>query len=166
MKNLILIRHAKSSWDNPDWTDFDRPLNKRGLRDAPFMAEILNKKGKKPDLFISSPAKRAIETAIFFANEFKYPEEKIIQDIGIYDRGYKYITNILSNLKQEQTTVFLFGHNPDITSLSSYFSGEYFDNVPTCGIVSIIFKFNDWKNITFENGSLEFFEYPKNYFKN
>jgi len=85
MKDLYLIRHAKSDWENISQTDFDRPLNKRGLKNAPFMAEILSKKLKSIDEIISSPAKRAISTAVFFAEEFNVDKKKIAQDERIYE---------------------------------------------------------------------------------
>lgn len=165
MKNLILIRHAKSSWDNPDWSDFDRPLNKRGLRDAPFMANLLSKKGISPDLIISSTAKRASETAQFFCEAFNYNFDNLQKDLGIYERGSKYIINLLSKLDNKINTVFIIGHNPDITSMATYFSGEFFDNVPTCGIIGVKFNFDAWENITTKNGELMFSEFPRNYFE-
>jgi len=165
MKNLILVRHAKSSWDNPEWTDFDRPLNKRGLRDAPFMAQLLSKKDVIPDLIISSRAKRAMETAQFFCEAFNYDKDKLILDLGIYERGSKYIINLLSKLDDSVNTAILVGHNPDITSMATYFSGEFFDNVPTCGIISVKFNFDSWTNISTKNGELLFSEFPRNYFE-
>lgn len=165
MKNLILVRHAKSSWDNPEWSDFDRPLNKRGLRDAPFMANLLTKKGIVPDLIISSTAKRALETAQFFCEAFNYNKENLQKDLGIYERGSKYIINLLSKQDDNINTVILIGHNPDITSMATYFSGEFFDNVPTCGIISVKFNFDSWDNISTKNGELLFSEFPRNYFE-
>lgn len=76
MKTLVLVRHAKSSWDNPDWSDFERPLNKRGNRDAPFMAEVLKSKNIIPDFMISSPAIRAKSTALYFAQELGFDSQK------------------------------------------------------------------------------------------
>lgn len=163
MKNLILIRHAKSSWDNPEWSDFDRPLNKRGLRDAPFMANLLFRKDIVPDIIISSTAKRALETAQFFCEVFNYSKDNLQQDLGIYERGSKYIINLLSKLDDNINTVFLIGHNPDITSLATYFSGEFFDNVPTCGIVGVKFNFDNWESIATKNGELLFNVFPRNY---
>lgn len=160
MKTLLLVRHAKSSWDNPDWTDFDRPLNKRGLKNAPAMAEITAKK-VKPSIVYASPAKRAITTAQAYCNAFGYPLENIIIDPNIYDKGPKYIIKLVAGTDNSNEIVAVFGHNPDITSLSSYFTGEYIDNVPTCGTICIDFEFDEWKKAENENGSLRFFDYPK-----
>lgn len=165
MKKLVLVRHAKSSWDNPEWNDFERPLNKRGHRDNPFMAELIAEKKIIPDMIISSPAMRAITTAEEFARQLGYDNSKIKHDINIYEKGPKYITKMLSEQSDDTNIIYVFGHNPDLTFLSSYLTGEYFDNVPTCGVVGIEFDIDSWKNIEKDNGKLLFFEYPKKYLK-
>lgn len=164
MKTIVLIRHAKSGWDDPELADFERPLNKRGFRDAPFMGNILRERNIKPDMIISSPANRAITTAKIIAGQLGFPEEKIIQEMGIYENGSKYLLNLISKFDNSINTVALFGHNPDITSLSSYLSGDYFENVPTCGTVCIDFDFDNWRDAVEENGELRFFEFPKKFF--
>lgn len=164
MKRITLIRHAKSDWNN-NLSDFERHLNKRGKRDAPFMSKMLFEKMNDIDLIISSPAIRAKTTCLEFAKEYKFDLEKIIYDIGIYEDGYKTILNLISNLPEDLNSVILFGHNPDITSTISFLLGNRFDNLPTCGIVSIIFEVNDWKKTIKQNGKIDFFLYPKLYFK-
>lgn len=163
MKTLILVRHAKSGWDNPDWIDFERPLNKRGLRDAPFMGNILKEKGILPDLIISSSANRAITTARAYAQAFDYKESDIRQDINIYEKGTRHIINTIKSVPNNVGTLMIFGHNPDITSLCTYFSGEYIDNVPTSGTVCIDFDIDLWDKVEERNGKLRFFEFPKKY---
>jgi len=165
MKKVVIARHAKSSWDNPDWNDFERPLNKRGLRDAPFMAQIVAKLIEKPDLIISSSAVRAAATCRYFAEAFQFDENKIIYDENIYSNGIRYILNLLSSLDDNLNSVMIFGHNPDITSLFSRLTGEYIDNVPTCGVFGVAFDIETWKQIDDENGKLLFYEYPKKHFK-
>lgn len=165
MKTIILTRHAKSSWDNPDWTDFERPLNERGLRDAPFIADVVSKLVVKPDLIISSSAVRAATTSRIFAKQLNYDENTIRFDKGIFERGPKYIIKILSELDDKLNLVMLFGHNPDMTSLYSYFSGDYMDNIPTCGSFCVDLEVDSWKHISDENGTIRFYEYPKKYFK-
>ncbi len=165
MKTIVLVRHAKSSWDNPDWSDFERPLNKRGNRDAPFMAEVIRSKGIVPDFILSSPAVRAKSTALYFAQQLDYDSKNIKFDLGVYEKGMAYVKKILSTFDDNHNIALLFGHNPDITSLSSYFTGEYFDNVPTCGVVCIDFEIDTWAKITNENGKLRFFLFPKLYFQ-
>jgi len=161
MKKIILVRHAKSGWDNPDLQDFERPLNKRGKTDAPIMAQILEKYKVFPDLLISSPAVRALTTANIFAETINYPPKKILTDKGIYEKGARYIIKLIANLNNSVNTVVVFGHNPDMTSLASYFVGDYFDNVPTCGIVAIEKDVDDWSKIEDGNSKLLFYEYPK-----
>lgn len=158
MKTLILNRHAKSDWGSPDLSDFDRPLNKRGKRDTPMMVERFLKKKIKPDLIISSPANRALTTAKQFADALKMI---IKEEIEIYNGSERYFKKELENFDDKINTILAFGHNPDFTSLATYFSGEFFANIPTCGIVCIDFDINTWKDIHKENGTIRFFDYPK-----
>jgi phosphohistidine phosphatase len=161
MKTIILVRHAKSGWDNPDMTDFERTLSSRGMSDAPNMAKFISLKISPPDKVISSSAVRAFTTAKFFAKEMDYLEESIIQDIGIYERGTKHIFKLIAELDENVSSVIVFGHNPDITSLSTYLSGEYFESVPTCSVICIDFEIETWTDIHNENGKVRFYEYPK-----
>lgn len=163
MKTLVFIRHAKSSWDNPDFSDFERPLNERGLLNAPFMAEKLTQLITRVDLIISSPATRAITTAKIFADKFNIKHEQIIQDKGIYDNGFKHIVKVIDKLNNSLDCVFIVGHNPDISTLATYFSGEYIQNIPTCGIVCIDFRTHNWNEVASSSGKLRFYDYPKNH---
>lgn len=165
MKQLVLVRHAKSSWDNPDWTDKNRPINKRGMRDAPYIAEVVAGLIPKPDLIVSSTADRAATTARIFAQALGYDENLIEYDDNIYDKGARYIIKKISLLDNKYGKVFVFGHNPDMTSLYSYFLGDYMDNIPTTGAFGVEFKIENWKDIENETGKLLFFEYPKKHFK-
>jgi phosphohistidine phosphatase len=163
MKTLILVRHAKSSWDNPNNADFQRTLNSRGLREAPFMGEILQKKGIKPDLILSSPAIRAFTTAGFYADALGYPRNKIITKELIYDRGPREIIYMLNEIDDTLDMVMLFGHNPDLSSLSNYLCNFEEGNLPTCGTVCIDFDIDIWANVGEEKGKLRFYESPKKY---
>lgn len=164
MRQLILVRHAKSSWENPELNDFERPLNKRGKRDAPFMADLLAEKKVKPDLVLSSPAVRTKLTAIEFANKLGIDKEKIIWNEKLYLASAAKIFKILSAIDEKVKSVLLVGHNPGLTDLQNFLCSEEIDNIPTCGIVAMKTK-KDWKNINEKNFELEFFEYPKKYFK-
>ncbi len=157
MKTLVIVRHAKSGWDNPDLTDFERPLTKRGHRDAPFMGELIAQMGISPDIILSSTANRAYTTAGYFADAFKYPKDKIISEKSIYDRGIRFIINLIKNLDNNINTAVLFGHNPDITSLASFYSGEYLDNVPKFGIVCNYFYIKSLNYSYIENGKLRIY---------
>lgn len=165
MKTLYLNRHAKSSWDDNSLSDFDRPLNKRGNRDVPLMSKVLISKVKRPDLIYSSPAKRAISTAIEFANSFGYPKEKIIQEMKIYDASISDLMRIINNTAEENEIIMIFGHNPTFTMTSNYLSDKYIDNIPTSGFVQIEFDCQKWSEIEGKMGKLVLFEYPKKYIK-
>lgn len=164
MRKLILVRHAKSSWDNPDLDDFDRPLNKRGKRDAPFMAKLLAEKKVKPDLIISSPALRTKITAKEIAKETGYDKEKIIWNEKFYLASLSKLLNEISNVDQNVQSLLIVGHNPGLTDLQNFLCNYEIDNIPTCGIVCM--KTNKaWADVNAKDFQLEFFEYPKKYFK-
>lgn len=164
MKTLYLIRHAKSSWDNEGITDFDRPLNKRGNRDAPFMALLLKNEKVLPDLIISSPAVRAISTAEIFAEELNYKLEKILSEKSLYLCGIKELEAIVQSIPDTNKIVFLFGHNPAITNYANHLGNKFITNIPTCGIVGIEFKEKSWREVERSNGKTFRFEFPKKYF--
>ena len=160
MKTLYLVRHAKSSWKHPELSDFERPLNKRGKNDAPFMGKLLNKKGVNPELLISSPAKRASSTAKIIASELNYDKEKIIFDKNIYEGTGRSLLEIISEIKEKYNFVMLFGHNPGLTVLSNNLSDHFIDNIPTCGVVALEFN-TPWKEIKLNSAGFKFYEYPK-----
>jgi phosphohistidine phosphatase len=164
MRQLILIRHAKSSWSDPTLNDFDRPLNKRGKRDAPFMAKLLFKKNIRPDLIISSPAKRTKLTALEFAEQFGIKNENILWDDNLYLASYSTLIKKLKQLDNNINTVLIVGHNPGLTDLHNFLCKEEIDNIPTCGAVSLKTDKN-WSEISSDDFKLDFFEYPKKYFK-
>lgn len=163
MKKIILIRHAKSSWDDPNHTDFERPLNKRGKRDAPFMGKLLKKENIIPDLIISSPAVRALTTAQIISEELDYPKKKIVIEDCIYESGIKEIESIIQKLDDKYKTVILFGHNPTFTSYANHLGDKYIDNLPTCGIVGLKLDIDNWTEVERGKGKVYLFEYPKKY---
>jgi phosphohistidine phosphatase len=165
MKKLYLIRHAKSSWKERNLRDFDRPLNKRGNRDAPYMGNLLRQKGVSPSLIISSPAKRAITTANKIANEIGYNYESIIKNENIYEASAGEIIDIINSIEDEHETAMLFGHNPGFTMVANYLSNQRIDNIPTCGIAYIEFPFDSWSSVEVGTGKLIEFEYPKKYLR-
>lgn len=161
MRTLFLIRHAKSSWDNPGLRDFDRPLNKRGLHDAPQMAKTLVKQGVKPDLLVSSPAKRALTTALFFAENFDIADEAVVREERIYEASPREILRIISQLPDSAQTVLLFGHNPTFTEVANHFTDDFIDNIPTCGIVQIESKADSWKEFSESDATVTACFFPK-----
>jgi len=161
MKKLYLVRHAKSSWKDMSLDDFDRSLNKRGKRDAPFMAMRLSKYKVEPDILISSPAKRARKTAKTIATEIKYPANEIVFIESIYGGGGGALFALLQDLDDRLDSVMLVGHNPDLTMLAEFLSGKAVGNIPTCGIFCMQFDLSSWKDIAPGSGSFIFFDYPK-----
>lgn len=164
MKTIYLVRHAKSSWDNPSLRDIERPLNKRGLRDAPFMAKLLSAKGIKIDQLISSPANRAYTTATYFAKALGKDQAEIQQMDEIYEAYSRDILNIVNSLPATLDTVMLFGHNPTFTSFANFFSRDYIANMPTCSIVQIDADVSSWEKFNERTGRVVAFHYPKQYF--
>lgn len=165
MKKLYLIRHAKSSWSEPGLSDFERPLNHRGKRDAPFMAKLLHKNNVIPDKIFSSSAHRAYATAKIFAQQLKYPIENIDAFEELYEASASEILNVIQTAGDSVNVLFLFGHNPGFTSLSNYLSDRQVDNIPTCGISCIEFELDSWKEVNIGKGKLVSFEFPKKYLK-
>jgi len=165
LKTIYLNRHAKSSWDDSSLSDFERPLNKRGKRDAPFMADILSKKINPPEIIYSSPAKRASTTAAIIAEALGISFDKIIFDKTIYGAVVSDLMRIINNTDNSIERIMFFGHNPTFTMLSNYLSDKYLDNLPTSGFVQINFELNSWNDIEGNTGKLELFEYPKKYRK-
>ncbi len=165
VKTLYLIRHAKSSWENADLTDFERPLNKRGLRDAPLMGKILSEKIECPQLIISSSAKRAISTANIIAEHFKYNRNQILKEKKVYQAVVSDLMQIIYSVPDNINYLMIFGHNPTFTQTVNYLSDKKIENLPTCGFVQINFNFNSWNNLGSNTGQQILFEYPKKYLK-
>lgn len=161
MKILILVRHAKSSWHDPYLDDFDRPLNKRGKHDAPVMADRFVARGEKPDLLVSSTAKRAITTATIFARALDFPVQDIVQEPRIYEASIADLLWVIRQLDDACQKVVLFGHNPGFTGLANALCKAQINNVPTCGIVSMSFQLAHWTEIEEGSGKMEFFDFPK-----
>jgi len=161
MKTLLLVRHAKSSWDDPAMTDFDRPLNERGKKDAPMMADRLIARGITVGSFISSPAKRARKTAKIFAQAFKRNEEEIILIPELYLASSSVFESVLASIESDSETLALFSHNPGITDFANTLSAARIDDIPTCGIFAVSIDTDDWKNFRAAKKEYLFFDYPK-----
>ena len=160
MKKIIIVRHAKSSWEHPGLKDIERPLNDRGLRDAPAMGGRLKDLGIRPDLLIASPARRTWHTAQFFAEATLYNGE--IQSVPqLYVARPEDILELIQGLDNNLEEVLIFGHNPTITDLVNLFSESYISNVPTCGIGVIEAEIDDWQAFLPATGRLRHFLYPK-----
>lgn len=148
MKTLILIRHAKSDWGYEFLKDIDRPLNERGYRDAYQLSKWYVQHFLKPQLILSSPAIRAISTALIFARTLEYNEENIQIKHGIYDATTDDFLNLIHQLPDSIDTAMFFGHNPTITNLSNALCPDFFiDNIPTCSIIKLNFDTSQWMMI-------------------
>lgn len=161
MKKVYIIRHAKSSWRDMSLDDYERPLNKRGKRNAPLMGRVLSSKGVEPDLIISSPAFRAKSTAEIIAEEINYTNKILFRE-EVYEAAANTLHKILLNIDEEVSTLFIIGHNPGLNSLA-YRYLNFSQNIPTCGIVEIEFDCKSWKHIDSKSARLISFEYPKRY---
>lgn len=164
MKTVYFVRHAKSSWDNPTLRDIDRPLSKRGLRDAPFMANLIKGKGLKPGLLLSSPAVRAYSTAKFFADALDIPASQIEQVKKIYEAYPDDILEIIQELPDDYDTAFLFGHNPTLTSVANMFTDDYIANIPTCAVFRVDSEVENWMDFREGKGKLTELHFPKQFF--
>ena len=146
MKNLILVRHAKSSWETP-LKDRDRPLSKNGLQAAHLVSSYVSKYLPKTDLFWTSVAERASQTALIFAQNLSYPIESIIYKEELYTFDENQLAKVIKSCKNEFDSVILFGHNGAITNFVNKFGDVFIENVPTSGFVSLQFDVDDWSAI-------------------
>jgi phosphohistidine phosphatase len=162
MKNLYLIRHAKSDWSDISKSDFERGLNKRGKKAIFTMSDALLENGVMPDLILSSTAKRTKLTAKGLANEIGY-NGKIKYLDALYMAEPLEVISIIKEIKDKYDNVFIIGHNPEITELTDLMLDEYIDNVPTLGIVAVDLPIEQWKRFKPEKARLNFFIYPKMY---
>ena len=160
---LTLVRHAKSSWKDPLLDDFDRPLNKRGRQNAPSMGRRLAAAGYRPDLIISSPARRARETAQLIAEELAVAEEApILYEPGIYGANETELLGIIRNFDDSCYEVALVGHNPGLTELASLLAACRIENIVTCGVVRLELDLPAWRQARAQCGRMLFYDYPKN----
>ncbi|HRH10474.1 MAG TPA: histidine phosphatase family protein [Bacteroidia bacterium] len=164
MKELILVRHAKSDWGSEVLKDIDRPLNERGYRDAYFMSNWFVKEKAKPQVIISSSATRALSTAMIFARTMDADVKKIRITEQIYEAHYSDLIKFLTTIEDTVDSLMVFCHNPSVTEVCNELSDDVFiENVPTCGIVNLRFDVKSWKELGNKKGKLGFFQYPKDF---
>ncbi|WP_426094630.1 SixA phosphatase family protein [Flavobacterium sp. DSR2-3-3] len=159
MKNLILVRHAKSSWEVPIH-DKNRALNCQGIKDAHLVAAQAKDLIPKTYIIWSSSAKRATDTALIFAQNISYPIESIVYKDDLYTFDEKNLENVIKSCSNIFESVILFGHNAAITDFVNRFGDIFIENVPTAGFVSLKFDADDWKKI--KNGKIKKIIFPKN----
>ncbi|HDK43273.1 MAG TPA: histidine phosphatase family protein [Desulfobacteraceae bacterium] len=161
MKSLLLCRHAKSSWSDITLADIDRPLNKRGRRDAPLMGARLAMLGVKPDAVVSSPARRAYKTARYLAGALGFSRKMIIVINEIYEASPDILLATVRAFDNNVEQVIMVGHNSEITVLANKLGGLGIDNIPTCGVVALDFAVRSWRDVMKSQGAQAFFEYPR-----
>jgi phosphohistidine phosphatase len=162
MKTVLLVRHAKSSWDDISLSDFERPLNDRGKKNAPEMAERLLKKDVAIDAFLSSPAKRAKKTAEIFAKAYKHDKDKVILVPSLYEAHSENFLKAIEDAPRDAASIALFSHNPGITDFVNSLTEVRIDNMPTCSVFAVKVKVDDWRNFREATKEFYFFDFPKN----
>jgi len=160
-KTLYLMRHAKSSWVNPSYTDFDRPLNERGQHDAPEMGRRLKEKGIRPDIVICSPARRAVETLDLVNAELGVPENSIYMQKRIYEASTETLLELIQSQKDTYDSAMVVGHNPSMTWLAEGLTEATIQNLPTCSVVTISLDSNQWNKAGNCPAELLNLDYPK-----
>lgn len=161
MKKLFLVRHAKSDWTYDGLPDIDRPLNERGYRDAHAMSKLMQHKNFVPDGMMSSSAVRAMNTALIFARNFKFSENRIIINSSLYESSADHFISQLAGLSDELKSVFVFAHNPTITQVAEILTNEKLGSISTCGIVCVEYKTSSWKAL--DSASFGWYDFPKNH---
>lgn len=162
MKTLTLVRHAKSSWKDDSLADRDRPLNKRGKRDAPEMGRRIAAAGIRPSLIVSSPAVRAWTTAKIVADEIGYPREFLQRDNGLYLASVNGILDVIVAQDPGFNSLLLVGHNPGFTDFANYLVPGLTNNIPTAGVVSVELDTDDWSLYDKPAIELLLYDFPKN----
>jgi len=163
MKTLTLVRHAKSSWKDTSLADRDRPLNKRGKRDAPEMGRRIAAAGIRPSLIVSSPAVRAWTTAKVIANEIGYPREFLQRDNALYLASVNGILDVIVSQDGGFNNLMLVGHNPGFTDFANYLVPGVTNNMPTAGVVSVKLDTDDWSLYERPGAKLLLYDFPKNH---
>lgn len=163
MKTLVIVRHAKSSWADPFLPDDQRPLTKRGNRDAPLMGARLAEWGPPVDRVISSPAVRALVTAELITQEMGLPWDEIQVENDLYHATEYEVLDLIQEQEDYLDGLMLFGHNPGLTYLVNDLSDLDLDNLPTCGVVILQFDVESWSEVGEGLASSAQLDFPKNH---
>ncbi|MGI8788616.1 MAG: SixA phosphatase family protein [Pyrinomonadaceae bacterium] len=161
MKTLYILRHAKSSWDDAILSDFERPLNERGLEAAPLMGEMMKKNNFQPDIIISSPATRAKQTASLIKDAAQIVGE-IKFDERIYEASPRSLVEVVSEIDDRNETALIVGHNPGLESLIKILTGKL-EPMPTAALAVVDLNIERWSEINSSTGSLRILIRPKDF---
>lgn len=159
MKHILIMRHAKSRWSENDVSDHQRPLNPRGKRDAPVMAQRLLNHGVLPDIILSSDANRTRQTSALILEVLG--KVNISFEEELYLSSPSTMISLLSALENDVEVAMLIAHNPGITEVFESLADVKIDNVPTSGLGCIRFDIENWKDLADTKGELVYFDYPK-----
>ncbi len=162
MKQLFLFRHAKSSWDNGNLSDFERPLNHRGISDIPNMAKVLLKKNEVIDHLFCSSAARTVATLLGYSQSLHFKAGQQSLHKNLYLASVRELLHYVNTADDNWQSVALIGHNPGLTDFCEYLTNASVFNIPTCGIAKITFQLSDWSLVSAGLGKLEYLEFPKN----
>jgi len=172
-KTLYLVRHAKSSWRSPQLNDRERPLNERGKRNMPVMANRLADHVSQPDdqfpapqRILTSPAIRAHTTAVGIATALNHPMDHFHLDERLYFQGVKTLLNLIRGQSSSCDALMLVGHNPDLTDLHNTLCSVEIDTLPTCAIITLLFKLDSWQDLQPDSANLVDFDFPKKELRN
>jgi phosphohistidine phosphatase len=160
MKTLILVRHAKSSHSFSVPSDFDRPLNDRGFREAAEMGRKLYKKKTAIDQFVSSPALRAKTTAELFVAEYDRKLKEILLVPSLYEAGPDNFKEVILALNDDLNHIALFSHNPGITDFADSLTGTRITHMPTSSVFAVTAPVDSWKDFPAANKDFLFFLHP------
>jgi len=160
-KTLFLVRHAKSSRDDPRLADRDRPLNTRGKRDAPEMARRVARRSERPEVIVTSPALRAKATATVIADELRLGSAHLVTKEPLYDATADALLQVIRGVDDRYSRAMIVGHNPGMTEVANLLASASIENVPTCGIVIVRLAAASWAGIRVGTGDLVDFDFPK-----
>lgn len=146
MKTLLLVRHAKSSWGDPALDDHDRPLNERGLRDAPRMGRLLHERGIRPDVVVTSTAARALATAELIAAELGVDAASVVQEPRLYAAPADRIVRVAAALDERADTAMLVAHDPGTSDLANRLDAGI-ERMPTCAVAQFTFDIEYWSEL-------------------
>ncbi len=164
MKRLTLVRHAKSDWKNAGLKDFDRPLSRRGLKDAPGMAQRLAEQHVHVDLLITSPAVRALETARFFAKALDYPLRRLKSEDRLYLARPAEILEVVRGVGTRVQHLMIFGHNPGLSEFAQQLTDDpELGELPTCAVYSMEFEIDKWSQARFGAARHATLSQPRNF---
>lgn len=165
MKELLLLRHAKSSWDNANLGDIKRPLNEKGRADAPLMGEQIAKLDFVPQIIFSSTAVRTRETIALVCESAHWPIEKVRFETDLYTFDVEDVMHFIASISDKFEQVMMVGHNPAYTFLFNFLSDDSIDNLPTCGACLLRFDLEKWADLKHKKGETLWIGSPRMFYQ-